>query len=133
MTITLHIDPSWAAVPVALSRVHLALTALEHPRQPGDDGDDLAELLDVINDPEPSPAPPTPKPPAARPAAKPFDGAPTTGRGLYCWACDHKALPDVNRIGKSFGYPKQVSDWEPSQVAAAYRILTEPAANGRPR
>jgi hypothetical protein len=145
MTITLNIDPSWAAVPVALSRVLLALTALEQPRQPGDDGDDLAELLDGIDTPEPapaaSPAPPAPAPmprPSPAPAAatpppgKDWDGTPRTGRSLYRWACDRKALPDVNRVGKAHGYPKRITDWEPGQVAAAYAILTsEPAANGQ--
>jgi hypothetical protein len=38
-------------------------------------------------------------------------------------------LSRVNRIGKAHGYPKLVSDWEPTHVAAAYAILTaEPAA-----
>jgi hypothetical protein len=94
----------------------------------------LAQLLDGIDGPEPAPAPAaspaTPKPPAARP----FDGVPQSGPAMYRWACGRKALPEVNRIGKSFGYPKRVTDWEPSQVAAAYAILTaEPVANGRPR
>jgi hypothetical protein len=141
--ITIDIDPSWASIPVALSRVLLAVAALERPRQPGDDGEDLAELLDGIDDPEPAPAPspappapaPTPKPApaAATPPARDWDGTPRTGRSLYRWACDRKALPDVNRIGKAHGYPKRVTDWEPSQVAAAYAILTtEPAPNGWP-
>jgi hypothetical protein len=73
-----------------------------------------------------------PRPPATSPAAQDWDGTPRTGRSLYRWACDRKALPDVNRIGKAHGYAKRITDWEPSQVAAAYRILTEPAANGRP-
>jgi hypothetical protein len=145
MTITIHIHDSWASIPVALSRVLLAAAALERPRQPGDDGEDLAELLDGIDTPEPAPAapaparPPAPSPatrPAAEPAtrqdAKPFDGIPTTGKSLYRWATTHKALPRVNAIGKSFNYPRLVSDWEPEQVAAAYAILTtEPAANGK--
>jgi hypothetical protein len=152
MTITLNIHESWStAVPVALSRVLAGLAALERPRAPGDDLDDLSELLDGINDPEPAPAvtpaatrpaaapAATPSPAAAtpragRPSARPFDGVPTTGQGLYRWSCDHKALPRVNAIGKSFGYPKRVVDWEPGQVAAAYAILTaEPSPNGRPR
>jgi hypothetical protein len=158
MTITLTIDPSWLAVPIAASRLFLALHALERPRQPGDDGDDLAELLDGIDTPEPAATPArgagitterlddhhtittftvrapaaTPSPAAATPrAAATFDGVPTTGRQLYRWATTNKALPRVNAIGKGFGYPKLVSDWEPGQVAAAYRILTEPAANGQ--
>jgi hypothetical protein len=131
MQFTLNIDPSWvAAVPHGLARVLAGLAALERPREPGDDGDGLAELLDGINDPEPSPAA---APPPAR-VAREWDGVPRTGRSLYRWACDHKALPDVNRVGKSFGYPKKVTDWEPGQVAAAYAVLTsEPAPNGRPR
>jgi hypothetical protein len=140
MTITIHIHDSWASVPVALSRVLLAAAALERPRQPGDDGDDLAELLDGIDTPEPAPAAPAPVPsrpaPAPSPATPPareWDGVPKTGRGLYKWACDRKALPAVNRVGASFGYPRKVTDWEPSQVAAAYAVLTtEPAPNGRP-
>jgi hypothetical protein len=140
MTITIHIHDSWASIPVALSRVLLAVAALERPRQPGDDGDDLAELLDGIDTPKPQPAPQPavraparPPAPATPSAAKEWDGVPRTGRSLYRWACDRKALPDVNRVGKSFGYPKRVTDWEPSQVAAAYAILTsEPAPNGRP-
>jgi hypothetical protein len=42
-------------------------------------------------------------------------------------------MPRGTAIGKSFGYPRMVSDWEPYQVAAAYAILTsaEPAANGK--
>jgi hypothetical protein len=57
---------------------------------------------------------------------------PRTGKGLYRWACDRKALPRVNAIGKSFNYPKLVSDWEPTQVAAAYAILAaQPPVNGR--
>jgi hypothetical protein len=140
MTITIHIHDSWASIPVALSRVLLAVAALERPRQPGDDGEDLAELLDGIDTPEPSPAAPTPVPsrpaPAPSPATPPareWDGVPKTGRGLYKWACDRKALPDVNRVGKSFGYPKRVTDWSDDQVAAAYAVLTsEPTPNGRP-
>jgi hypothetical protein len=53
---------------------------------------------------------------------------------LPCPARDN--APDVNRVGKGFGYPKRITDWEPSQVAAAYAVLTsEPAAsaNGRSR
>jgi hypothetical protein len=138
LTITIH--DSWAAVPVALSRLLVALRALERVRQPGDDGDDLSELLAGMDDaPEPAA---TPSPAAARPPAAPtqpatpraaatFDGVPTTGRQLYRWATSNKALPRVNAIGKGFNYPKLVSDWEPGQVAAAYRILTEPAANGQ--
>ena len=147
MNITIHIHDSWAAIPVALSRLLAGLAALERPRQPGDDGDDLAELLAGMDDPEPapvpSPAPPAPAPPprpspapATPPAAQEWDGVPRTGRSLYRWGCDRKALPRVNAIGKSFGYPKRITDWEPSQVAAAYAILTaEPAvaANGQAR
>jgi hypothetical protein len=46
---------------------------------------------------------------------------------LYRWACDNKALPRINAIGKSFNYPRRVTEWSNDQVAAAYRILTEPA------
>jgi hypothetical protein len=146
VTITLNIHDSWAAVPVALSRLLVALKALERPRQPGDDGDDLTMLLDGIMDdtlepapaaPAPAPAPTRPSPapqlsPATPPAVRSFDGIPTTGRSLYRWATTHKTLPAVNRIGKQFGYPKLVSDWSNDQAVAVYRILTEPAANGQP-
>jgi hypothetical protein len=139
MTITIHIHDSWASEPVALARVLLAAAALEKPRQPGDDGEDLAELLDGIDTPEPqpgapAPAKPSPAPSPTTPPAREWDGVPRSGKGLYRWATTHKALPAVNRIGKQFNYPKLVSDWEPEQVAAAYAILTtEPAQNGRPR
>ena len=143
MDITIRIHNSWStAVPHALARVLAGLAALEQPRQPGDDAEDLALLLDGIDTPELAPAPaalpaatPRPLPPAGREPDRPrapFDGTPATGRSLYRWACDHKALPRVNAIGKSFNYPRRVTDWEPSQVAAAYAILTsEPAANGK--
>jgi hypothetical protein len=152
MVLQLTIHSSWASVPVALSRILTTLAALEHPRQPGDDlsdlDDDLRELLDGIDAPEASApaatptAPPRPpavsRPPATPPAATDWDGTPRTGRSLYRWACNHKNLPAVNRVGKAHGYPKRITDWEPSQVAAAYAVLTsepEPAAsaNGRPR
>ena len=141
MTITLNIAPSWTVVPHALSRIRASLAALERPREPGEDLDDLSELLSGMDDPEPQPAAPAPAParpapqpsPASTPPAREWDGVPKTGRGLYKWACDRKALPDVNRVGKSFGYPRRVTDWEASQVAAAFAILTaEPAQNGRP-
>ena len=143
MTITIHIHDSWASVPHALSRLLVALAALEKPRQPGDDGDDLTELLEGIDAPEPqpaaarpSPAPARPPAPATPPAAREWDGVPRTGKGLYMWATTRKALPAVNRIGRQFNYPKLVSDWSDDQVAAAYAILTtEPAAatNGKAR
>jgi hypothetical protein len=148
VNITIHIHDSWAAIPVALSRLLVALAALERPRQPGDDGDDLAELLAGMDDPEPAPAARLAPAPAARlsPASAPapapatpsaaqeWDGVPKTGRGLYRWATTHKALPAVNRIGKQFNYPKLVSDWTDDQVTAAYAILTtEPAQNGKAR
>ena len=138
MTITLNLDPSWTAVPHALSRILTTLAALERPRQPGEDLDDRAKLLDGIDAPEPAPAAPavakpSPAPqPAATPPAREWDGVPRTGRSLYRWACDHKAQPDVNRVGKAHGYPRKVTDWEPGQVAAAYAILTsEPVANSK--
>jgi hypothetical protein len=145
LTITLVIHESWStAVPHALARILAGLAALEQPRALGDDADDLSTLLDGLLDdaPESSPAPaaapqPAPsKPPAAAtpPATQDWDGTPRTGRSLYRWACDRKALPDVNRVGKSFGYPKRITDWEPGQVAAAYAVLSaEPAPNGRAR
>jgi hypothetical protein len=151
MNVAIHIHDSWAAIPVALSRILAGLAALERPREPGEDLDDLSELLAGMDDPEPqpaaqpavsrpAPAPSPATPPAARPVPAPamppdgrdWDGVPRTGRSLYRWACDRKALPRVNAIGKSFGYPKRITDWEPSQVTAAYAILTaEPVANGQ--
>jgi hypothetical protein len=149
MTITLTIHESWGAHHGPLSRLLAQIAALEQPtpwsppvtRQPGDDDEDLAELLDGIDGTELEPAqapaasPATPRPPAARPVARPFDGIPTTGKSLYRWCCDRKVLPRANAIGKGFGYPKLVSDWEPGQVAAAYAVLTsaEPVADGRGR
>jgi hypothetical protein len=140
VTITIHIHDSWASIPVALARVLLAVAALERPRQPGDDGEDLAELLDGIDAPEPAPAAPAPAPakpspapsPATPPAPRRFDGEPTTGRQLYRWAIDRKMLPKVNAAGKRYGYGRLVSDWSDDQAVGVYRELTaEPAANGK--
>jgi hypothetical protein len=128
MQLTITIHDSWATIPVALSRVLLALGALEKPRQPGDDGEGLTELLAGLeDDPEPAPAA---SPAASTPPAREWDGVPRGGKCLYKLATTRKALPAVNRIGKQFNYPRLVSDWSDDQVAAAYRILTEPAANG---
>jgi hypothetical protein len=155
MILTIHVDPSWLVHAEALGRILDHVRALEAPapyaprpvREPGQDdtGDDLAELLAGMDDasepsPAPSPAPPasakaprpSPAPAAATPPARDWDGTPRTGRSLYRWACDRKALPDVNRVGKAHGYPKRITDWEPGQVAAAYAILTsEPVANSK--
>src|SRR5262249_13003625 len=100
MRLEIAIHDSWATVPHALSRLLIALAALEKPRQPGEDGEDLTELLDGIDTPEPAPAAPaTPKPApapaAATPPAREWDGVPRTGRDLYRWATTHKALPRV--------------------------------------
>jgi hypothetical protein len=151
MIIQLQLHDSWKAVPVALSRLLVALTALEQPRQPGDDASDLTELLDgLLDDPEPAapaPAPtrpaPAPQPAAAlpaagrapdRPKARPFDGVPSSGRELYRWACDRKALPTVNRLAKARGFGHRVVDFTPEEVAILYGELTaEPAPNGRSR
>jgi hypothetical protein len=67
MTITVNLHPSWH-----LPSVFAALAALETPRAPGDD---LSELLDGIDTPEPAlaapaVAQPSPAPAAARPAAR---------------------------------------------------------------
>jgi hypothetical protein len=133
---------------VALSRVLIALRALEQPRQPGDDGDDLAELLDGIDDPpepasaaavrhvRPGPASHRPEPspaPATPPAAPAFNGTPGSGQALYKWACNAQCLPRVNALGKARGWHKLVTHWDADQVRDAYRELTaEPVANGRP-
>jgi hypothetical protein len=132
MIITLNIHPSWLGHSV-LTRIH----ALEEPRDAGDDLDDLGALLDGI-DAEPEPAAlPTGTPPAAPPRtpAATWDGmTPRTGRELYKVACDRKALPAINRIGKAHGWPKLVTDWSPEQAAAAYRELTDgPAALAAPK
>jgi hypothetical protein len=143
MTITIHIHDSWAAHPGPLSRLLAHLAALAAParwtppvtREPGqDDADDLAELLAGLDAPEPSPAPlAAPAAPARPPTARPFDGVPTTGQGLYKWACNAQCLPRVNALGKARGWHKLVTHWDADQVAAAFRELTsEPAANGRP-
>jgi hypothetical protein len=138
MTITIHIHDSLASIPVALSRILLAAAALEKPRQPGDDGEDLAELLDGIDAPEPAPAAPAPARPAPQPspatplAPRRFDGEPVSGQSLYKWACQAKCLPRVNALGKARGWHKLVTHWDASQVAEAYATLTaEPAANGQ--
>jgi hypothetical protein len=136
MTITVHIDPSWAAYG-PLSRILAGLATLEHPRSAGDDADDLSELLAGLeDDPEPAPAAPAPARPAPAPATAPaarrFDGAPTSGQSLYKWACNAKCLPRVNALGKARGWHKLVTHWDADQVAEAYRELTEPAPNGRP-
>jgi hypothetical protein len=132
----------------------------------GDDlGDDLGALLDGLEGPEPaavttpppalvsmpgtgvaaaisgSQAPPAatsaPKPaPAPAPPRPPWTGPPATGQARYRWACNAKILPRLNAIGKARGWHRLVTHWEPDQVVAAYRELTEgPAvpANGRPR
>jgi hypothetical protein len=130
MTITVNLHPSWH-----LPSVFAALAALESPRAPGDD---LSELLDGIDAPEPQPAPSPATRPAAQPAprqtAQPFDGAPVTGPQLYKWACNHKALPTVNRLAKTHGFGHRVVDLTPEEVAILYRDLTaEPAANGAAR
>jgi hypothetical protein len=149
MRLEIAIHDSWASVPVALSRLLIALKALEQPRQPGDDGEDLAELLDGIDTPEPGAAPqpaasrithgvsnlpsPAPQPAATPPAQRRFSGEPTSGQSMYKWACQAKCLPRVNAIGKARGWYKLVTHWDASQVAEAYRELTAvPAANGRP-
>jgi hypothetical protein len=158
MVLQLTIHSSWASVPVALSRILTTLAALEHARQPDDDlsdlDDDLRQLLDGIDGPEPAPAatpasrhaalpasrpaatPAPAMPPAARPSAKPFEGIPTTWRQMYIWACDRKALPDVNRLGKQLNYARRVTDWTDSEVATAYALLTTETAtadNGKVR
>jgi hypothetical protein len=146
MTITFTIDPSWLRHGDALARVLDHCRALSAPapwapppppRQPGDDGDDgLAQLLEGVDTPEPTPAPvkaPTPPAPAIPGLSTP--SAPiVTGAGLYKWAASAKALPAVNKIGRRLGAPRLVTEWSPDQVAAAVRELTStPIANGPTR
>jgi hypothetical protein len=138
MTITLNLDPSWTAVPHAFARIMASLAALERPRQPGEDLDDLSELLSGMDDPEPAPAAPAvARPsPAASPATPPagrFNGTPTTGQQLYKFCCQTDTLKRANAIGKSRGWPKLLTQWDAGMVAEVYRELTaEPAPNGRP-
>jgi hypothetical protein len=147
MQLTITIHDSWAAIPAALSRLLVGLAALEKPRQPGDDGDDLSELLAGMDDPEPEPAapprPPAPTPatpPAARPADRPrspspWDGPPQTGAALYRWATRSGTLRQINAIGKARHWPKMITEWDPGMVAAAYAELVpgpQPTVNGRP-
>jgi len=125
MVIQLTVHISWAGHPI-LARLHL----LEQARDAGDDADDLSTLLDGIDAPEE----PAPKP--ATPPKPPWCGPPTTGQGMYKWACNAKILPRVNAIGKARGWHKLVTHWDESQVALAYAELiasTDPAAaaNGR--
>jgi hypothetical protein len=149
MKITFTIDPSWLAHPTPLATLLDHCRALEQPapwtppgpaRQPGDDTEDLGQLLDgmadePINPPANATAAVASTPPrASAPARPPAAGdVPTTGKQLYRWACDRKMLPDVNRIGKSLRCDKLVSNWTEAQVARAFSILTDPApsANGR--
>jgi hypothetical protein len=146
MTITVDVHDSWASIPVAMSRLLIALAALEKPRQPGDDGDDLTELLDGLLDApapaapapaRPSPAPQPAPPPASRAPDRPrgpaFDGVPQTGPQLYKFACQHKALPAVNRLAKTHGFRQRIVDLDPDQVAILVRELTtaQPPVNGR--
>jgi hypothetical protein len=134
MTITLNIDPSWTTIPHALARILTSLAALERPREPGEDLDDLSELLAGMDDPEPAaPARPAPQPAPTPPAPRRFDGPPTSGQSLYKYACQAKVLPKINAIGKARGFPKLVTHWTEEQVAEAYAMLTEPAAQGNGR
>jgi hypothetical protein len=139
MQLTITIHDSWATIPVALSRLLVALAALERPREPGEDLDDLRELLAGMDDapePAPSPAPAAAwaaRPAHGRPSARPFEGTPTTGQAMYRWACDRKVLPKVNTIGRRLGYHKLVTHWDAEQVARVLAEMTtaEPTANGR--
>src|SRR5262245_38227570 len=101
MQVTINLHSSWTTIPHALARILASLATLERTREPGEDLDDLSELLAGMNDPEPQPAPqpvvsrPSPAPAAATPPAngrtpRAFDGIPTTGKSLYAWATTHK-------------------------------------------
>jgi hypothetical protein len=141
MNLTVSIHPDWLSLPHAMSRVLTAITALERPRPPGDDGSDLTLLLDGLLDtpeslapaPQPAarPSPAAATPPAGRPVAKPFAGTPVTGSQLYRWCCDRKLLPKANAIGKREGWHKLVTHWDADMVSLAYFELTsaEPAAS----
>jgi hypothetical protein len=140
MTLTITIDPTWLAHPEPLGRILDQIRAVEHPapwtppatRAPGQDDDDLAVFLDGIDEPAAAPAVASRPSERIRPPAH-ATAPPATGKALYRWACDRKALPEVNRIGKAHGFPRMVSDWTPSDVAVAYNELTKPkpAVNGR--
>jgi hypothetical protein len=89
MVINLTVHESWTTIPHALARILTSLAALERPREPGEDLDDLTELLAGMDDtPEPAPgapapAKPSPAPAAATPPAREWDGTPRTGKDLY--------------------------------------------------
>src|SRR5262245_28495391 len=107
MQVTISLHSSWTTIPHALARILASLAALERTPEPGEDLDDLSELLAGMNDPEPQPAPqpvvsrPSPAPAAATPPApRRFDGEPTSGQSMYKWACQARCLPRVNAIGK---------------------------------
>jgi len=139
LVINLTVHESWTAVPHALARILAALTALEKPRQVGDDGDDLTELLDGLLDDTPAPAAPAvarpspaPQPAATPPAARRFDGPPQSGQALYKFCCQTDTLKRANQFGRARGWPKMLTHWDAFQVAEAYRELTaEPAPNGK--
>ena len=168
MEITIRIDPSWLLHAQPLGRILDHVRALESPapyapppppREPGCDddsvaGDDLGELLDGIDAPEPAPPPalkampdPTiaaqisgsqakPAKPAIIPPT-PWCGPPRNGQALYKWACAGKCLPAVNAIGKAHGWHRLVTHWTAEEVAAAFAELTASteqtvALNGRP-
>jgi hypothetical protein len=139
MVLTIHIHDSWGAHPGPLSRLLAQLAALEHPapwtpepaRQPGDDGDDLASLLDGIDQPEPAPSPARPlasrqSVPAARSAPRPAAASatpPATGQSLYKFCCRADVLRQCNAIGKRNGWPKLITQWDAAMVATAYAEL----------
>jgi hypothetical protein len=145
--LTIHVDPSWLVHAEALGRILDHVRALEAPapyvprpvREPGDDGDDLAELLSGMDTPELPPVSAPARHPAAKPGPAPstsVEARPATGQALYRYAADRKILPRVNAIGKRNGYARLITGWTPEQVAVAYAELTrEPAAvaTGHPR
>lgn len=145
MLLTITIDPSWFKHPEPLRSLLAHVRALEDPapwippatRQPGDDGDDLADdndlaaLIAGMDEPPPAaPAPPrtVPKSPAIPPPAT----VPTTGQALYKWLCDRKLLPRASAIGKRRGLDRMVTHWEPEDVAAVWSELQAPPPSAAP-
>src|SRR4051812_18940451 len=105
MQLLLTIHDSWATSGAALAEILSRVAALERPaptlspppapmprtREPGEDDEDLAELVAGMDDaPETivSQLPVPAAPPKPSPTSKPFDGIPATGNHLYRWACD---------------------------------------------
>ena len=63
---------------------------------------------------------PAPAPgPAADADAEPE--VPFTGRSLYAWARDHRAIGAVAAYGRAAGFPRLIINWSAGQATRAYR------------